>query len=617
MSTVLNVQALTKNFGARKLFKDITFSLNERERVALIGTNGCGKSTLLRMLVCAIGGSEHATHMTGGAVATEQERDAMEPDDGQITWRKGLLVRYVAQEPMFAKGATVESVLQTSGAEDYEIATVHSKMNMPPMEQTIESTSIGERRRVALGTALLCKPDVLCLDEPTNHLDMATIEWLEQHLQTFSGALIVVTHDRYFLDRVAGRIIEIEHGHAYAYEGDYTEFLLRQAERHAVAAIHEHERAMFVRREIDWIRRMPKARTTKSKSRIERFDDAVAAKPLSEEATRQMALRLPSGPRLGSTIIELDAVSKNMEGKKLFSNLTLKMKAGDRIGIVGPNGVGKTTLIRTILGQLKPDTGKVVLGINTQIAYMDQSRAALDDNKTVLQEVSDGSEYVELPDSRIHVRSFLKMMLFPDTSGQTKIGQLSGGERNRVQLAKLLRRGGNVLVLDEPTNDLDIMTLGALEDALVHYNGCALIVSHDRWFLDRVVTGILAFESEGQVTFYEGDYSSYANKREANGKQKTSVPPPISPHGSSSPSQKPQPKKLNFKEKTELDGMEKNIAVAEAKVAELEAVLADPQTYQTRGAEVASLTSQLEIEKNRVESLFARWDELDRIAKSG
>ncbi|MBK9071116.1 MAG: ATP-binding cassette domain-containing protein [Myxococcales bacterium] len=618
MSTILTVQGVTKRFGTRQLLKGVSFAIAERERVALIGANGSGKSTLLRMLVCAIGGAEQASALPGGAPMSTAEREAMEPDDGVITWRKGLVVRYVAQEPAFASEATVQSVLDGSGAAAHDIASIHSRMAMPPMNTRIDSTSIGERRRVALGAALLCAPDVLCLDEPTNHLDMQTIEWLEQHLTGFAGALLLVTHDRYFLDRVASRIVEIEHGVSYNYPGDYTEFLFKQAERHTVASQHEHERSMFVRREIEWIRRAPQARGTKAKARIERFDDALAAAPSPDEATRKLALRLPPGPRLGGTIIELKGVTKSHGDKRLFSNLTLTMKPGDRIGIVGPNGVGKTTLIRTILGELPPDAGTVKLGQNTQIAYMDQSRSALDDNATVLQEVADGSDYVELPDERVHVRTFLKMMLFPDPSGMTRVGQLSGGERNRVQLAKLLRRGGNVLVLDEPTNDLDIVTLGALEDALINFPGCALIVSHDRWFLDRVVTGILALEGDGYAEFYEGSYTSYAEKRK--GEQaaalagNTAGTTSTASGASRGRATKDRPRKLTFKERAELAAMEATILAAETAVTDAEAVLNDPETHRTRRGEIAKLTTGLEAARREVEHLYARWQELADVA---
>jgi ATP-binding cassette subfamily F protein uup len=373
----------------------------------------------------------------------------------------------------------------------------------------------------------------------------------------------------------------------------------------------------FIRREIEWIRRGAPARTTKAKARIDRFDAAVGAAPTTDEVRgATLALTLPAGPRLGSTIVELDRVGKSLGGKVLFKDLTLMMKPGDRIGIVGPNGVGKTTLIKTILGVSPPDTGTVKIGSNTRPAYLEQGRTELRDELTVLEEVGDGYDYVDLPDGKVHVRSFLRMMAFPDTVADTHVGKLSGGERNRVQLARLLRRGGNLLVLDEPTNDLDLPTLGALEDGLTRFPGCALIVSHDRWFLDRVATSILAFEGQGRVTLYEGSYSFYAERRpkpaaEGSARRreetKDTRPPPIKAAG---------PRKITFKERAELAGIEETIAAAEKRVTELEAALSDPNVQKERGAEVKTLVAQLAAARAEVERLFARWQELDAIASA-
>jgi len=358
--------------------------------------------------------------------------------------------------------------------------------------------------------------------------------------------------------RAARRILEFDRGKVYAYEGDYAEFLLKQAERLSTETEAEYQRVSFIRREIEWIRRGAPARSTKAKARIDRFDAAVGSAPTADDQRpAKLALQLPTGPRLGSTIVELTKVSKSLGGKLLFKDLTLVMKPGDRIGIVGPNGVGKTTLIKTILGMEPPDSGNVVVGSNTQPAYPEQGRTELRDELTVIEEVGDGYDYVELPDGRVHVRSFLRMMAFPDSVSDTRVGQLSGGERNRVQLARLLRKGGNLLVLDEPTNDLDLPTLGALEEGLIAFPGCALIVSHDRWFLDRVATAILAFEGNGVVTLYEGSYAFYAERRpkpagegRARAETKDTRPPPTKAAG---------PRKLTFKEKQELAGDRKGV----------------------------------------------------------
>lgn len=599
MTAILTVQGLEKRFGTRRVLAGASFAVHERDRIGMIGANGAGKSTLLEMVVHRAMGGDDPT---------------LAPDAGTVTWRRDLTLEYVAQEPVIDLEATVEAALQREGVADHEIATIASALKLPPMDARVGNLSLGERRRVALAHALLGRADVLALDEPTNHLDATTVEWLENRLAGWPGALIVVTHDRYFLDRVATRILEVDRGKVYAYDGDYGEFLLIQAERLAAEAEAEYQRVSFIRREIDWIRRKPEARRTKAKARIDRFDAAVAAAPKADEQLPQkLGLRLPTGPRLGSTIVELDRVSKSLGGKQLVRDLTLVMKPGDRIGIVGENGAGKTTLIKMILGLVPPDGGNVVIGPNTRPAYLEQGRTELRDDLTVLEEVGDGYDFVELPDQRVHVRGFLRMLAFPDSVGDTKIGQLSGGERNRVQLARLLRRGGNLLVLDEPTNDLDLPTLGALEDGLLHFPGCALIVSHDRWFLDRVATAILAFEGDGKVTLYEGSYSFYAERRPKKG---AAEPRPKAEARGDTRAPKPTgPRKLSFKEARELEGMEDAIATAETRVSELEATLSDPSVFKDRGAEVQALVAQLDAARAEVERLFARWQELDALPK--
>ncbi|HSD86381.1 MAG TPA: ATP-binding cassette domain-containing protein [Kofleriaceae bacterium] len=590
MGAVVTVQDVHKHFGNRRVLSGVSFAVHEKDRIGLIGANGSGKSTLLKMMV-----------------------GDLTPDEGTITWRRDLVLEYVAQEPTLDPEKTIAQALARDEVAEHEILTVAAALQLPPVSSVIGRLSIGERRRVALAHSLIGKPDVLALDEPTNHLDARTIEWLEGRLAAWPGALIVVTHDRYFLDRVATRIVEIDRGKAYTYEGDYEEFLLAQADRLSIEAEQEYQRTSFVRREIDWIRRRPKARTTKAKARIDRFDAAVAAAPTVDDTRGPiMRLQLPAGPRLGGNIVELKNVTKSLGGKKLFEHLTLVMKPGDRIGIVGPNGAGKTTLIKTILGLEPPDSGQVILGLNTRPAYFEQGRSELRDDLTVIEEVGDGYDWIELPDGRIHVRSFLRMMAFPDSISDTKIGQLSGGERNRVQLARLLRRGGNLLILDEPTNDLDLPTLGALEEGLLSFPGCALIVSHDRWFLDRVATGILAFEGDGEVTFYEGSYSFYVERR-----PKRSVESAEPRERAARPGKPKQiaPRKLTFKERAELAGIEDAIHAAERKVGELEATLSDPSVFKDRGAEVQGMVAELDTARAEVERLFARWQELDAIPK--
>ncbi|MCA1664257.1 MAG: ATP-binding cassette domain-containing protein [Myxococcales bacterium] len=588
------------------------------------------------------------------------------PDAGLITRQRELTLEYVSQEPALdgalSVGDTVRQGLRAHQAALAELSTVESKipqlagdprggdklhaalaeqarlharieaaggwdrehevrslaaaLQLPPLESKVGTLSGGERRRVALARALLARPALLALDEPTNHLDADTVAWLEERLaREWNGALMLVTHDRYFLDRVATRILELDRGQLFAYDGGYTRFLEQQAERLSQEAGREQARRSFVRRELDWIRRGPQARGTKQKARIDRFDAAVAAAPTADDKrSGPMALRLPTGGRMGKTILELKDAGKRVpgsgdHGRWLFRGLTLTMKPGDRIGVVGPNGAGKTTLVRTLLGELAPDEGEVVVGVNTRFAYLDQSRAELRADKTVLDEVSDGSEHVLLDDGAVHVRTFLRMMLFDDRFADTPIGALSGGERNRVQLARLLRRGGNLLVLDESTNDLDLVTLGVLEDALTNFPGCALVVSHDRWFLDKVATGILAFEGDGRVEFYEGDWSAWHAR-----KQPSAVgPPPSAPEPKRERPKTAAARKLTFKEKQELDGMEAAISTAESKMAALQAELEEPTIYKTRAAEVPVLVAALDAARAEVDRLYKRWEELDAL----
>jgi ATP-binding cassette subfamily F protein uup len=637
VTAILTVQNVDKAFGSRQVLRGVSFAVHARDRIGLVGLNGAGKSTLLRLLVAP------------------SDDPADLPDAGLITRQRELTLAYVPQEPRLEASRSVEDTLRdglTAHAAalarlhalearlpalagerldaalheqaalhqqiadlggwdlDHEIRGLAAALQLPPLAATVGTLSGGERRRVALARALIARPALLALDEPTNHLDAQTVEWLEARLTAQPGALLLVTHDRYFLDRVVGRILELDRGAVYAYEGGYTRFLEQQAERLREETQREQARAAFVRRELDWIRRGPQARTTKQKARIDRFDAAAAAQPTAEERRPgPLTLRLPTGGRLGKTILELRGLGRSIGGRRLFGDLTLVMKPGDRIGIVGRNGAGKTTLVRTVLGLDPPDEGEVIVGLHTRFAHLDQARTDLRDDQTVLAEVADGNDHVFLDDGPVHVRTFLRMLLFDDRFADTPVGALSGGERNRVQLAKLLRRGGNLLVLDEPTNDLDLVTLGVLEDALAAFPGCALIVSHDRWFLDKVATGILAFGDDGQVTFHEGDYSAWLARRPA-----PVASEPARPTAAPRPRATPT-RKLSFKEKQELDGIEAAITAAEAQVAALEATLADPALYRTRAAEAPSLVAALDAARAEVERLYARWQELDALPR--
>jgi ATP-binding cassette subfamily F protein uup len=654
VTAILTVQDLDKSFGTRRVLTGVSFAVHDADRIGLVGVNGSGKSTLLRLLVGAVAGAPPG-------------RDDG-PDAGLITRRRGLTVAWVPQEPVLEPGRSVLETLREGhvahgaalarleelGAAisggglgeaacaaaveeqavlhghvaslggwdlDHEIRGLAAALELPPQDAAVGSLSIGERRRVALARALLGRTDLLVLDEPTNHLDALTVTWLEERLRVWPRALLLVTHDRYFLDRVATRILELDRGTLRAYEGGYSRFLELQAERLSTESARERARAAFVRRELGWIRRGPKARAGKQQARIDRFDAAVAAGEAHRAegpapGERTLALELPVGGRLGKTILELHGLGKSLGGKRLFDGLSLRFKPGDRIGVVGPNGAGKTTLVRVVLGDLEPDAGEVVRGQHTRFAFLDQGRADLRADRTVLEEVAGDNDHVVLESGAVHVRTFLRMLMFDDDFADTPVGTLSGGERNRVQLARILRAGGNFLVLDEPTNDLDLFTLGALEEALGRFPGCALVVSHDRWFLDRVATGILAFEGQGVVVFHEGNYADYLARRRA-----SPAPPgaagPIAPARDARPRRRRDPdapRRLTIPEQRELLGIEAAVEAAEGRVGELTRILNDPEVHRTRSREVPGLVAALDAARVEVDRLYARWQELESLA---
>ena len=493
--------------------------LREGERVGLIGRNGSGKSTLLRVLA----GQEHFF-------------------TGEISTRKGLRIAFLPQELDLPVGRTVRDCILAGADEilnlihEYETTApgqhlhelemaitardgwnVESRLDMlltalnaPSPERVIDTLSGGERRRVGLAQTLIDLPDLLLLDEPTNHLDAETIEWLEDFLMRSNRSCLFVTHDRYFLERLATRILELSYGRVYSYDGNYSEFLRRKTERLNEAEAQEEKRLAFIRREIDWIRRGPQARTTKSRSRIQRFEAAVNQDALQRE--RDIDLLLPSAPKMGNIIVSLQQVTLSLGERTLFANLDLEFTPGMRLGIVGRNGAGKTSLLRLILGELAPTAGVVRIGERVVFNYADQHRVSLHDDLTVYEEVGEGNDFVMFGERKINIWAYLKNYLFQDDTINTKVGQLSGGERARLLLAKILKRGGNFIVLDEPTNDLDLSTLRVLEDALLNFEGCVLIVSHDRYFLNRICTGIIAFEKTGGIRYNPGNYDDYMSQ---------------------------------------------------------------------------------------------------------
>ncbi|MBC7545431.1 MAG: energy-dependent translational throttle protein EttA, partial [Candidatus Sericytochromatia bacterium] len=614
----------------KAILKNLNLTAHQGDRIGLIGANGAGKSTLLRI-------------MSGLEI----------PDSGDIRKVKGLRVSYLNQDTDLDPEHTVKQAIDVGVAEaralldeyeelshkadatnlarlgdlqhlldhmdawelDWEIERVMSHLQTPAADRKIGELSGGERRRVTLCRSLITKPDLLILDEPTNHLDSETIEWLEGYLRDFRGTLLLVTHDRYFLDRVTDRIIELEWGELTAYEGNYSDYLLQKAERMAIQQQAENVRQNTLSRELAWVRKQPQARQAKSKARVEAF------KKLADEAPpafhSDVDLMIPYNQRLGKQILELKKVSKGFGGRSLIQNLELNMMAGERIGVIGPNGVGKTTLMKMILGKEAPDSGSVETGQNTRFLYADQGRDLLNPESTVVAEVAGDSQWVQIGENTISVRSYLKRFLFSDEQSNTPIKRLSGGERNRVQLAKLLREGANFLILDEPTNDLDLPTLRVLEDALVNFPGCALVISHDRYFLNRVATAILAFEGDGVVRYQVGDYDNYLAGREAraagNGVAKPANAPQVFV-----PALPPVPaRQLTNKENNELKALPAKIETAEQEMAKIEVLMADGSLYTDRADDLPAIVKRMNDAKQQVATLYERWESLEALKTGG
>ena len=613
---------LTVRYGTHVVLDGATVSILEGERVGLVGRNGSGKSTFLD-------------------IAAGRTR----PDSGEWTQRRDLVTGYMPQVFDLDDCASVhENIL--AGAQrvldliaEYEAAPSDStasallldqinhadgwnleqrikslvtNLHAPEEERIVGTLSGGAKRRVALCRALLARPDFLILDEPTNHLDTGSIEWLEQFLARYQGTCLFVTHDRYFLDRVATRILELSRGQFHSYDGTYTDYLLARAQRQSVEEMQEKKRQKFLKRELEWVRRGPKARRTKSVDRIDRYFEMAAQEAPEQEL--DVDLIIPPAPKLANRVIELRDAAVEIAGRTLFAGLSLNLAAGERLGIVGRNGLGKSSLLKLMLGHIRPSRGQVELGARTEINYVDQNRMLLDDEKTVWQEVSDGSEVVRLGDESITLRGYLRRFLFTEDRINTKIAQLSGGERSRVLLAKILKRGGNVLMLDEPTNDLDLSTLRLLEEALVAFTGCVIVVSHDRYFLNRVCTSILAFEGDGEVRYHVGNYDYYLEKRGEEQAYSSPADALVSRTAPAKPVALAKGRKLKWKEERELESIESVILEAEAEVARLEEAFAAPDFYATHGDNWREMEAQLEHAKERVAQLYARWAELEELA---
>ena len=525
---------VSKFYDKKPVLKDIYLSFFYGAKIGVLGLNGSGKSSLLRIIA-----------------GTDKEFN------GEVVFSKGYSVGFLEQEPKLDETKTVQQIVEEAVQETVDLLKEFEEINAkfaepmdddemskvierqgevqekldhadawdldarlemamdalrcPPADTPIKNLSGGEKRRVALCRLLLQKPDILLLDEPTNHLDAESVSWLEQHLQKYEGTIIAVTHDRYFLDNVAGWILELDRGEGIPWKGNYSSWLEQKQGRLAQEQKTEDKRAKTLERELEWIRMSPKGRHAKSKARINDYEKMVATE--SEKRGEELEIFIPPGERLGDIVIEAHGVSKAYGDKLLFENLEFSLPPGGIVGVIGPNGAGKTTLFRLITEQDKADAGEFKVGSTVKLGYVDQSRDSLDADKTLFDEIADGLDFVTLGKREMNARAYVSRFNFSGSDQQKRVGQLSGGERNRVHLAKMLKSGANVLLLDEPTNDLDVNTMRALEEALENFAGCAVVISHDRWFLDRIATHILAFEGDSKVEYFDGNYSEYEADR--------------------------------------------------------------------------------------------------------
>ena len=512
----------------RVILRDISLSFFPGAKIGVLGLNGSGKSTLLRIMAGLDteieGEARPQPGIKIGFLPQEPQLDPSKDVRGNVevavSGIKDALARLEAvyaayAEPdadfdkIAAEQARLEAIIQATDGHnlDRQLEVAADALRLPPWDADVTKISGGERRRVALCQLLLSKPDMLLLDEPTNHLDAESVRWLEHYLEQYPGTVIAVTHDRYFLDNVAGWILELDRGHGIPWQGNYTSWLEQKEKRLQVEEQQQEALKKMLARELEWVRQNPKARQAKSKARMQRFEELQSREFQERNETNE--IYIPPGPRLGELVVEAKGLSKAYGEKILFENLNFNLPQGGIVGIIGPNGAGKTTLFRIMTGQETADSGEIRIGPSVQLAYVDQSRQSLDDKKSVWQEISNGLDMLKVGNYETPSRAYVGRFNFRGSQQQQAIGELSGGERNRVHLAKVLKEGGNVILLDEPTNDLDVETLRALEEALLSFPGCAVVISHDRWFLDRIATHILAFEGNSEVVWFEGNYSEY------------------------------------------------------------------------------------------------------------
>ncbi len=525
---------VSKFYDKKPILKDISLSYFYGAKIGVLGLNGSGKSSLLNILAGRDKEFNGKTSISPGLTVGLLEQEPLLDDEKTVRdmVEQGVqeLVDLLAEfnqineqfaEPMsddemnglIERQATVQDKLDTLDAWDLDsrLEMAMDALRCPEGETPINILSGGERRRVALCRLLLQKPNILLLDEPTNHLDAESVSWLEHHLQRYPGTVIAVTHDRYFLDNVAGWILELDRGHGIPWKGNYSSWLDQKKKRLQVEEKKESDRQKTLQRELEWIRMSPKGRHAKAKARITSYEELLSQK--REEKNKELEIYIPPGPRLGKVVIKAENVRKGFEEKLLVENMNFSLSPGGIVGVIGPNGAGKSTLFKMIIGQEKPDAGEIQLGDTVKLAYVDQSRDILAPDKTIWEVISEGQDTVLLGDREINSRAYVGRFNFSGAEQQKKVGLLSGGQRNRVHLARMLKEGANVLLLDEPTNDLDVNTLRALEEALENFAGCAVVISHDRWFLDRISTHILAFEGNSEVVWFDGNYSEYETDR--------------------------------------------------------------------------------------------------------
>src|SRR5262245_31401547 len=518
----------------REILRGIYLSFFHGAKIGVLGANGAGKSSLLRIMAGVdedfLGEAFPADGLRIGYLPQEPALDAAKDVRGNVEEgvadTRALLTRFEEvsaklgepleddeMEKLLEEQARLQDQIDAVNAWDLDrtVELAMDALRVPPGEADVDKISGGERRRVALCRLLLQKPDMLLLDEPTNHLDAESVAWLERFLKEYTGTVVAITHDRYFLDNAAGWILELDRGHGIPWEGNYSSWLDQKQARLAQEEKADLARQRTLQRELEWVQMSPRARQAKSKARLQAYEQMLDA-PFTERAEK-LEIAIPPGPRLGDLVVEANQLGKGYGDRALIDELSFKLPRGGIVGVIGPNGAGKTTLFRMIAGQEKPDRGTLRVGDTVKLAYVDQSREALDGEKTVWQEISDGAEILDVGGRKLNSRAYCASFNFKGTDQQKKVGTLSGGERNRLHLAKTLKSGGNVLLLDEPTNDLDVDTLRALEDALLEFAGCAVIISHDRWFLDRIATHMLAFEDEGKVVWFEGNYADYEADR--------------------------------------------------------------------------------------------------------